>query len=71
MLNSKFRRPKGKVFIVGTFSMTSIFFNKQRDKAFVYSTFVCGGLCGDGRDIYFAKSNSKWVIVVKITDWVS
>ncbi|HEY8781681.1 MAG TPA: hypothetical protein VIM16_08715 [Mucilaginibacter sp.] len=71
VLNSKFRRPKGNVFIAGTFSMSSVFFNKERNKAFVYTTFVCGGLCGEGRDIYLAKRKGKWVIVWKRTDWVS
>jgi hypothetical protein len=70
-LISKFRRPKSKVFIVGTFSMSSIFFNKKRDRAFVYSTFVCGSLCGEGRDIYLAKRKGKWEIIRKITAWVS
>jgi len=71
VLSSKFSRPKDKVFIVGTFSMSSIFFNKKRDEAFVYTTFVCGELCGEGRDVYLAKRKGRWVIVMKITDWVS
>jgi len=71
VLESKFKRPEGKVFIVGTFSMSSIFFNKKRDKAFVYSAFVCGSLCGEGRNIYLAKKNGKWTIVWNKSVWVS
>jgi hypothetical protein len=71
LLQSQFRRPKGDVFIAGTFSMSPIFFNKKRDKAFVYSTFVCGSLCGEGRDIYLAKIKGKWEIVGRVSDWVS
>jgi len=70
-LKSKFHQSNGGTFIAGAFSMSPIFFNKKKDKAFVYSTFVCGGLCGGGQDIYLAKLKGKWEIVRKVSDWVS
>jgi len=71
VLESKFKQHGGKAFIAGRFTMSSIFYNSKKNKAFVYSQFVCGGTCGSGEDFYFEKKNGKWSIAAQKNDWVS
>lgn len=71
VLADEFKQQGGTVFIAGRFSMSSIFYNSKKNKAFVYTQFVCGGTCGDGEDLYLEKKNGKWSIIARKNDWVS
>jgi len=37
-------------------------FNRARTKAFLYATFTCGGLCGEGYNIILVKRDGAWKI---------
>ena len=39
--------------------------------AFVYSEYICGGLCGSGHITYFKKTEGKWVKLKSDLLWVS
>lgn len=71
LYESKRKTIKGNALIAGIFSMSPIYYNKNKDKAFVYTSFICGSLCGDGKDFYLEKKNGRWFIFVKIRAWVS
>ncbi|MEO6633480.1 MAG: hypothetical protein ABIN13_17200 [Mucilaginibacter sp.] len=65
-------RPSTKLkFIAGRFAMSAINFNPARNKALIYTTYSCGGLCGSGQDLYFEKKSGKWVLIKRVTLWVS
>ena len=43
----------------------------DQQKAIVYTSYVCGGLCGNGDTIYLEKINGKWKIIERKTRWIS
>jgi hypothetical protein len=63
--------PKDKVRQIGTITFSKIAFSKQRNKAAVYTSFVCGGLCGTGQILFFEKLNGIWKYVRIWRMWVS
>ena len=63
--------PKDKVRQIGTVTFSKIAFSSQKDKAAVYTSFVCGGLCGTGQILFFEKLNGIWKYIRIWRMWVS
>ena len=63
--------PKDKVRQIGTVTFSKIAFSSQKDKAAVYTSFVCGGLCGTGQILFFEKVNGIWTYISIWRMWVS
>ena len=55
---------------IGTIQFSSIIFNKDLDKALIYTVYSCGGECGEGLVFLFTKTD-KWKIVKVENLWVS
>jgi hypothetical protein len=63
--------PKDKVRQIGTVTFSKIAFSSQKDKAAVYTSFGCGGLCGSGQILFFEKLNGIWKYIRIWRMWVS
>ena len=55
----------------GILEVSRIYFDRKRQFGLLYSSYVCGRLCGEGAIICIHKINDKWVIDKKILLWVS
>jgi hypothetical protein len=55
----------------GLLTLSEIIFNKQRNRALVSYSFVCGELCGYGNVLVLTKVGEKWKIHKTCESWVS
>lgn len=55
---------------IGQIQFSSISFNKGFDRAIIYTSYMCGGECGQGLLFHLSKSN-KWEIEKVEVMWVS
>ena len=55
----------------GILEVSRIYFDRKRQFGLLYSSYVCGRLCGEGAIICIHKIDDKWVIDKKILLWVS
>ncbi|MFI1771848.1 hypothetical protein [Thalassobellus citreus] len=58
-----------KEFEVGDISFSKIVFNKNKDSAILYFSFVCGGKCGEGSLVLIKIIDGKWKVEKKYSLW--
>jgi len=63
--------PQDKVRQIGTISFSKIAFSNNGSKAAVYTSFICGNLCGSGQILFFEKVNGVWKYFRTWDMWVS
>ena len=56
---------------VGTLSFSKISYNNSEDKACVYTSLICGQLCGHGRIFFLEKIKGHWIILDYNELWIS
>lgn len=56
---------------LGVLEVSRIYFDKKRQFGLLYSSYVCGKLCGEGAIICIHKIDGKWIIEKNISLWVS
>ena len=64
---AKLKKNKKKPVVFISFPLISIGGNR----AVVYGSYVCGGLCGSGGIFYLGKINGKWSILEYERRWVA
>ena len=64
-----YEREGGEVH--GIVSLSRVGFNKARNEAFVYMSYVCGGLCGHGFTFWMEKSGDTWKLKKSVFMWIS
>ncbi len=57
--------------IDGVISFSDLAFNKQRNRAVVYVTFVCGGECGYGALYFLSRKDQTWKVVGNRGTWIA
>ncbi len=55
----------------GLISFSHVGFDASLDQAIVFTSFVCGGLCGTGKVYVLRKRLGSWRVVSQWTVWVS
>ena len=55
----------------GLITLSRIGFNRDHTEAFVYDTYSCGGLCGEGNYVVLKKVGSVWRIQDTACIWES
>lgn len=55
----------------GLLTVSKPIFNKTKDLVYFRYGFICGPLCGHGKDLILEKRNGKWVIKEITGFWVS
>jgi len=55
----------------GIISFSRVGFDSRLDEAMVSTSFVCGGLCGDGHVYVLRKQSGRWSIVTAWLEWIS
>ncbi len=63
--------PNDKYRQIGEVRFSKVAFSNNRSKAAVYTSFICGRLCGTGQILFFEKVNGKWKYVRTWEMWVS
>ena len=63
--------PDDKYRQIGAVSFSKVAFSNNKSKAAVYTSFVCGRLCGTGQILFFEKVNGKWKYIRTWEMWVS
>ena len=63
--------PNDKYRQIGEVSFSKIAFSNNRSKAAIYTSFICGRLCGTGQILFFNKVNGKWKYIRTWEMWVS
>ena len=63
--------PKDKVRQIGAVAFSKIAFSNNRSKAAVYTSFICGNLCGSGQILFFEKVKGIWKYIKSWDMWVS
>lgn len=63
--------PDDKLRKIGSISFSRVAFNLAKNRAVVYTSFICGGLCGSGQILFFEKLNGKWEYLKTWEMWVS
>ncbi len=63
--------PDDDVRRIGEVRFSKIAFSNQRNKAAIYTSFICGRLCGTGQILFFEKLNGIWKYVRTWEMWVS
>ena len=56
---------------IGSISFSRVAFNHSYNRACVYTTFVCGTLCGYGRVHFLKRVNDEWNYIASYHTWVS
>ena len=64
-------RVKTRHCSIGIISFSNIYFNKERNKGFLYYEFDCGEKCGKGEVLLIAKQDGLWTIEKWIRMWIS
>ena len=67
MLRSKFKRKTGHELFAGTIQISSVYFNKDKNKAIVYVE----KRGWEAWDYFLEKKGRKWVIASKEMIWIS
>jgi len=60
-----------KAFQTGLLTLSEIIFDKQHRHAFLYFSFFCGRLCGNGGVLILKKTRGKWKLDKECGGWVS
>lgn len=55
----------------GSFSISRIYFDKQKKFGVLTASYYCGTRCGEGFTIFIKKVNDKWVIDEIQDTWIS
>jgi hypothetical protein len=63
--------PKDKVRQIGTVRFSKVAYSSDRKKSVVYTSLICGGLCGSGQILFFEKLNGVWKYIKSWDMWVS
>jgi hypothetical protein len=63
--------PRDKYRQIGTVSFSKVAFSRNKRKAAVYTSFICGRLCGTGQILFFEKVNGNWKFIKTWDMWVS
>jgi len=63
--------PKKEFNQIGRLSFSKIAFSNKKDKAAIYTSLVCGRLCGTGQILFFEKVNGTWRYIRTWEMWVS
>jgi hypothetical protein len=56
---------------IGTVSFSKVSFSNNKTKAAIYTSFICGNLCGSGQILFFEKVNGNWRYIKTWDMWVS
>ncbi len=64
-------REKYDFLFSGVLEISRIYFDAKKQFGLLYSSYICGRLCGEGAIICIHKIKDKWVIEKKILLWVS
>ena len=56
---------------IGMVRFSKVAFSHNKSKAAVYTSFICGRLCGTGQILFFEKVNGKWKYIRSWGMWVS
>jgi hypothetical protein len=60
-----------RAFETGLFTLSEIAFDEGHRYAVVAYSFVCGGLCGNGKTLLLKKLGHKWRVIKTCGEWVS
>jgi hypothetical protein len=60
-----------RAFETGLFTLSEIAFHEGHRYAVVAYSFVCGGLCGNGKTLLLKKVGHKWRVIKACGEWVS
>ena len=63
--------PKIELNQTGILSFSKIAFSNKKDKAAIYTSFMCGRLCGKGQILFYEKANGSWKYIRTWEMWVS
>jgi len=63
--------PKDKIRHIGTVRFSKVGFSRNKNKAAVYTSFMCGVRCGSGQILLFENVNKKWTHVKTWDLWIS
>jgi len=63
--------PRDKIRHIGSVRFSKVGFSRNKNKAAVYTSFICGGLCGSGQILFFENVNKKWKHVKTWDLWIS
>ena len=63
--------PKKEFNQIGTLRFSKIAFSNKKDKATIYTSLMCGRLCGTGQILFFEKVNGTWKYSRTWEMWVS
>ena len=63
--------PDDDVRRIGKVRFSKIAFSTHKDKAAIYTSFICGRLCGTGQILFFEKLNDIWKYIRTWEMWVS
>jgi len=55
----------------GIIGFSQIGFNENHDRALLYSSIGCGGLCGTGHYHFLRKENGRWILAANSMVWIS
>ncbi len=56
---------------IGSVSFSKVAYSTDRNKAAVYTSFICGNLCGSGQILFFQKINGVWKFIKTWDMWVA
>jgi hypothetical protein len=57
--------------VIGKFSLSKLFLNKEKTRGVIYYEFKCGALCGKGELLFIENSNGRWHISKSLRSWIS
>lgn len=63
--------PNDKYRQIGTVRFSKVAFSNNKNRAAVYTSFMCGRLCGAGQILFFEKVNGNWKYIRTWEMWVS
>ena len=63
--------PRDEFTEVGILSVSKISVNGEKNKACVYTSLICGEMCGHGRVFFLEKKAGKWLVSYHVEIWVS
>lgn len=65
----EFHKENPKSF--GIWHLSPVGYNTKGTEALVYVAHNCGGLCGSGDLLVFAKENGRWAVKTEVRLWIS
>jgi hypothetical protein len=63
--------PKDEVRKAGFITFSRVFFSPSRSYGVLFTSYICGRLCGNGRVLFFRRIGGKWSLIHQIDTWVS